>query len=132
MKIKIVTPLGGEYSEENCTYILIHDEVNGSFGMLNNHLPLISTVKIGYVAVTKENKDIDYIALSSAVVRNLDDSVSVTCESIAFGKTKDEAMIAFHNLLDIRREENRERNVELALAENTLKKEIKKTGAGHL
>ena len=132
MNIKIVTPLGVEYSERDCAYVLVHDERNGSFGMLNNHLPVISTVRSGYVAVTKENKDTDYIALAGAIVRNMDDEISITCESIAFGKTKDEALIAFSNLLEIRRQENRERNIELALAENTLKKEIKKTGAGHL
>lgn len=132
MDITIITPNGIEYEEKNCTYILVSDKFVGAFGMLNEHLPVISTISRGYIAITKENKETDYLAISGAILRNKNDIISVTCESAVYGKTKEEALSAFENLLEIRREQNRERNVELALAENQLKKEIKKSGAGHI
>lgn len=132
MNIKVYTPNGIEYEMEKCTYILVSDKYVGAFGMLNDHLPLISTINRGYIAVTKEDKTTDYLAISGAILRNKNNDVSVTCESVIYGATKEEALTSFEEHLEKRREQNRERNVELALAENQLKKEIKKSGAGHI
>ena len=131
MNIKIITPKGIEFEKENIKYIQIFDKKGLSFGMLNSHLPVISTIGRGYVMVETDD-DKDYIALSSGVMRNKNDEVTVTCESALVAKTKDEAVNGFEEMLESRREENRERNIELALAENELRKEIKKTGAGKL
>ncbi|MCR5741449.1 MAG: hypothetical protein K6G38_03220 [Gammaproteobacteria bacterium] len=132
MKVKVFTPSGIQYEERNATYVLAFDKVGGAFGMLENHLPLISTISRGYIAVTKEDKSVDYIAISGAILKNRNNDISITCESVAFGKSKDEALENFEKSLETRRTKNRERNIELALAENELKKEIKKSGAGHL
>ena len=132
MNIKIFTPNGIEYEKKDVIYVALFDKEGASFGMLNNHLPVISTISIGHLEVKLNEKETDYIALSGGILKNRNDEISVTCESIAFGESKDEAMTAFYHLLEIRRNQNRERNIELALAENELKKEIKKSGAGHI
>ena len=132
MNIKVYTPNGIGYEEKDCTYILVFDKYVGAFGMLNEHLPVISTINRGYIVITKADKEIDFLAISGAILRNKNDEVSVTCESIVLGKTKEEALSSFEELINKRREQNRERNIELALAENELKKEIKKSGAGHI
>lgn len=130
MKVKVYTPEGVEF-EGDATYVQIYDHNDGSFGMLNNHLPLISTVDEGYILI-KNDTDDNYCALSGAIIRQNQNIVDVMAETVAFGKTLDEANTAYHKLIEIRQKENRARNIELAMAESELKKEIKKIGGGHL
>ena len=130
MKISIYTPSGLEH-EQDADYLMVMDKINGSFGLLNGHMPLISAISNGYIILRLNDKE-TYIALVGAVLKNEDDIVSVSAEIIAIGDTLEESETALSSLLALRKNQNKARNVELALAENELKKEIKKTGAGHL
>ena len=130
IKITLYTPKGIEYEGETSSLIIM-DQNTGSFGVLEDHIPVISTISRGYVMV-KENETELYLAVEGAVFKFENNTASIVSETLAKGKTKEEAINALIESNKLRKEQNKERNVELAMAENELKKQIKKTGAGHL
>ena len=130
IKITLYTPKGIEYEGETSSLIIM-DQNTCSFGVIENHIPVISTISRGYVMV-KENETELYLAVEGAVFKFENNTASIVSETLAKGKTKEEAINALIESNKLRKEQNKERNVELAMAENELKKQIKKTGAGHL
>ncbi len=130
MRIIIVTPEGELYNEI-VTSVVISSQSNGEYGILSGHLPIVSTIDTGYVKMTY-NQLTYYVVIINGLVQNQNDIITVIAQDAYIGDSKDTAM---KNLTDIRKarlEANKQRNVELALAENELKKQIKQTGAGKL
>ncbi|MFA7561084.1 MAG: ATP synthase F1 subunit epsilon [Candidatus Izemoplasmatales bacterium] len=130
MKISIVTP-DGELYNETVDSIVVSASNNGDYGILSDHVPIISTIDTGYIKL--EQKDlVYYVVIINGVVENHHNKITVIAQDAFIGDSEKDAM---KNLLDIRKsriEENRKRNVELAKAEKELLKQIKQTGAGNL
>lgn len=129
MKLIINTPKGCEYKSE-ANYISVFDYKNGSFGMLDNHVPIISVMEKGYIEV--KNDTLTYIFLENAIIEQHNNTVNVCSSLISIGDTKESSFENFNEMVKERKKQNRDRNIELALAENELKKQIKKSGAGHI
>lgn len=130
MKIIIVTPEGELYNEE-VTSVVVSSANNGEYGMLSGHLPIISTIDTGYVKMTF-NQLTYYVVIVNGLVQQVHDVITVIAQDAYIGESKESA---FENLNQIRKariDSNRQRNVELAMAENELKKQIKQTGAGNI
>lgn len=130
MKIIIVTPEGELYNEE-VTSVVVSSESNGEYGILPGHLPIISTIDTGYVKMTYEQLTY-YVVIVNGLVQQVHDIITVIAQDAFIGESRE---AAFENLFAIRKdriESNRKRNVELVLAENELKKQIKQTGAGNI
>lgn len=130
MKIIVVTPEGELYNEE-VTSVVVSSANNGEYGILPGHLPIISTIDTGYVKMTFE-KLTYYVVIVNGLVQQVHDIITVIAQDAYIGESKE---AAFENLYTIRKariEANRQRNIELAMAENELKKQIKQTGAGNL
>jgi F-type H+-transporting ATPase subunit epsilon len=130
MKIIIVTPEGELYNEE-VTSVVVASHSNGEYGILSGHLPIVSTIDTGYVKMTYEQLTY-YVVIVNGLVQNQHDVITVIAQDAYIGDSKE---AAFENLNQIRKariESNRERNIELAMAENELRKQIKQTGAGNL
>jgi F-type H+-transporting ATPase subunit epsilon len=130
LKISIVTP-DGELYNETVDSIVVSASNNGDYGILSDHVPIISTIDTGYIKL--EQKDlVYYVVIINGVVENHHNKITVIAQDAFIGDSEKDAM---KNLLDIRKsriEENRKRNVELAKAEKELLKQIKQTGAGNL
>jgi len=130
LKIIVVTPEGELYNEE-VTSVVVSSANNGEYGILPGHLPIISTIDTGYVKMTFE-KLTYYVVIVNGLVQQVHDIITVIAQDAYIGESKE---AAFENLYTIRKariEANRQRNIELAMAENELKKQIKQTGAGNL
>lgn len=130
MKIVIVTPEGELYNEE-VTQIIVSSENNGEYGVLKDHLPIISTIDTGYIKL-EQGELVYYVVVINGVVENHNNLITVIAQDAFIGKSKEQA---FENLYAIRKDridENKKRNIELALAEQELMKQIKQTGAGSL
>ncbi|HOP57542.1 MAG TPA: ATP synthase F1 subunit epsilon [Bacillota bacterium] len=128
MRIVIVTPDGELYNEE-VDAIVVSSGNNGEYGVLKDHVPIISTIDTGYIKLEQGNL-IYYVVVINGVVENHDNLITVIAQDAFIGTSKEKA---FKNLNEIRQErlaENRKRNVEFAKAERELKKQIKQTGAG--
>lgn len=130
MNISIVTP-DGELYKETVSSIIVSSSNNGDYEILPNHVPIVSTIDTGYIKLCKEQL-IYFVVIINGIVENHNNQIRVIAQDAYIGNSKDEAM---ENLQAIRKErikENKERNIELAKAEQELQKQIKQTGAGSL
>lgn len=130
MNISIVTP-DGELYNETVNAVVVSSSNNGDYGILSDHLPIISTIDTGYIKLEQEDL-VYYVVIINGVVENHHNKITVIAQDAFIGESKETAM---DNLMEIRKnrlEENRERNIELAKAEQELLKQIKQTGAGNL
>lgn len=130
LSISIITP-NGELYKETVQSVVVASDVAGDYGILVNHLPIVSTIKQGYIKLENEQM-VYYVVVLDAIVEHHNNQITVIASDAFIGQSKEEA---FQNLNDLRKErieENKKRNVELALAEQELKRQIKQTGAGSL
>ena len=130
IKVVFYSPKGKE-KEYECEELRIADKKYGSFGVLENHVPVISVIIEGYMSIKGKNI-CEYVSMLDAVFDFKNNEASIIAEELAYGDSLDEAMQNISEKIEKRRNENRERNVELALAENELKKQIKKIGASNI
>ena len=130
MKIIIVTPEGELYNEE-VTSVVVSSANNGEYGMLSGHLPIISTIDTGYVKMTF-NQLTYYVVIVNGLVQQVHDVITVIAQDAYIGESKESAFDNLNQIRKARMESNRQRNLELAMAENELKKQIKQTGAGNI
>ncbi len=127
--LTIYSPKGIEFSGQ-FNHIQINDRTSGSFGVLSGHVPIISTINEGDIALYSETET--YIALIGAIFKLNNDTATIVSEMVAIGKSSLDAKNNLDLLIKKRIEENKKRNVELALAEHELKKQIKKSKAGSI
>ena len=130
MKIIIVTPEGELYNEE-VTSVVVSSANNGEYGMLTGHLPIISTIDTGYIKMTF-NELTYYVVIVNGLVQQVHNVITVIAQDAYIGESKDAAIENLNQIRKARIESNRQRNLELAMAENELKKQIKQTGAGNV
>jgi F-type H+-transporting ATPase subunit epsilon len=79
MYLEIITPEKKVYSGEVESIRLPGAE--GSFGILNNHAPLIATLKQGTVKVTDASKKIENFVINGGVVEVLHNKITVLAEA---------------------------------------------------
>ena len=77
MELEIVTPDRTIFKGEADLVQL--PGIDGSFEILNNHAPLISVLKHGFIKV-KKNKEEDFYEVKSGVVEVLNNKVLVLAE----------------------------------------------------
>lgn len=79
MYLEIITPEKKVYSGEVEAIRLPGAE--GSFGILDNHAPLIATLKQGTVKVTEVSKKVENFVINGGVVEVLHDKITVLAEA---------------------------------------------------
>ena len=79
MFLEIITPDKKVYSGEVEAVKL--PGADGSFGILNNHAPIIATLKKGIVKVTDAKKQVENFEINGGVVEVLHNKVVVLAEA---------------------------------------------------
>jgi F-type H+-transporting ATPase subunit epsilon len=79
MHLEIITPEKKIYSGDVESIRLPGAE--GSFGILNNHAPLIATLKQGTVKITDVSKKTENFTINGGVVEVLHNKVTVLAEA---------------------------------------------------
>ena len=79
MHLEIITPDKKVYSGEVETVKL--PGADGSFGILNNHAPIIASLKKGTVRVTDSKKNVENFEINGGVVEVQNNKVIVLAES---------------------------------------------------
>jgi F-type H+-transporting ATPase subunit epsilon len=79
MHLEIITPEKTVYTGEVEAVKLPGAE--GSFGILNNHAPLIATLKKGTVKVTDAAKKVENFVINGGVVEVLNNKIIVLAEA---------------------------------------------------
>jgi F-type H+-transporting ATPase subunit epsilon len=80
MYLEIVTPDKKIFSGDVDSVKLPGAE--GSFGILNNHAPIIASLKRGVVKITDTKKQIENFEINGGVVEVLNNKIIVLAESI--------------------------------------------------
>lgn len=128
MKIVIVTP-DGELYNEDVDAIIVSSKNNGEYGILKDHMPIISTIDTGYIKM-EQGDLVYYVVVINGVVENHANLITVIAQDAYIGTSKETALANLNEIRKIRIQENRKRNIEFAKAERELRKQIKQTGAG--
>lgn len=79
LHLEIITPEKNIYSGDVESIRLPGAE--GSFGILNNHAPLIATLKRGTVKITDVSKKVENFVINGGVVEVLHNKVTVLAEA---------------------------------------------------
>lgn len=78
MHLEILTPEKQLFAGDVASVVL--PGINGSFGILNSHAPLISALAKGKVKVNNTNDDIQLFEINGGVVEVLNNKVVVLAE----------------------------------------------------
>lgn len=130
MKIIVSTHQGVMYNEE-VDYVVVHSDSDGEFGIMENHVPVVSVMDEGYVKLVR-GKDEFYIVLVSGILEFHNNEVSVLVQEAHVGQTKESAM---EHLLEIRKErlnKNRKETVDFTQKEKELREHLRNANAGNL
>ena len=130
MKVIVSTHQGVIYDEE-VDYIVVHDQNDGEYAMLSNHIPVVSVLDSGHIKLVKDNESL-YIALLSGIVEFHDNTATVLVQEAQAGKTLESAK---EHLLDLRKErldKNRQESSDFTKMEKELADNIKKSKTGSL
>ena len=130
MKIVIVTPDGELYNEE-VDAIIVSSKNNGEYGILKDHMPIVSTIDTGYIKL-EQGDLVDYVVIINGVIENHANLITVIAQDAYIGASKEAAFKNLNEIREARIEDNKKRNIEFAKAERELKKQIKQTGAGNV
>jgi F-type H+-transporting ATPase subunit epsilon len=130
MKISVVTPHGELYNE-HIDYVVVSSKMNGEFAIMNDHIPIISSIDTGYVKMVRDNKEL-FTVIINGVVEHSNNIINVIAQEAHVGLSKDSAMDHLNTVREERLKENKRRNVDFAKAERELKKNVKDAKAGNL
>ncbi len=79
MYLEIITPEKKVYAGDVDAVKL--PGADGSFGILNNHAPIIATLKKGTVKVTDSTKKVENFEINGGVVEVLNNKITVLAEA---------------------------------------------------
>jgi len=130
MKISVVTPQGELYNE-NIDYVVVSSKMNGEFAIMQDHIPIISSIDTGYVKMVRDNKEL-FTVIINGVVEHNNNIINVIAQEAHVGLSKDSAMDHLNTVREERLKENKRRNVDFAKAERELKQNVKEAQAGKL
>mgnify|MGYP000043847977 FL=1 len=130
MKITVVTPQGELYNED-VDYVVVTSQMNGEFAIMKGHIPIISTIDIGYVKMVRGEQKL-FTVVINGVVEHQKDIVSVIAQEAHVGMSETSALDHLVTVRKERLEENKRRNVDFVQAERELKRNVKQAGAGKL
>ena len=130
MNISVVTPYGELYNE-SIDYVVVSSKMNGEFAIMKDHVPIISSIDVGYVKMVRGDKQL-YTVIINGVVEHTNNIINVIAQEAHIGLSKDSAMDHLNVVREERIKENKRRNVDFAKAERELKKNLKDAKAGTL
>ena len=92
LKITVVTPNGTIY--DGMVDYLVIDGNAGQMGILENHVPVVVPVKLGFLKLVKGSEEFFYY-LSGAILEQKNNVVSVIAQEASSGNTIEDAKKKF-------------------------------------
>lgn len=129
MNLSIVTPKGTSY-QGIVDYIVV-DGDNGQLAILKNHVPIVVSIRLGYVKRVSGNEEI-YHLISGGLLEFSQDTATVIAQETVEGKTLEEAKQALQRLRDTQKETNRKGAMDFSEMERELALNLKEIQASKL
>ena len=130
MKIVISTHQGVLYNEE-IDYVVVHDQDDGEYTIMHNHIPVVSVMEEGYLKLVKEDNEL-YILVVSGILEFHDNYCTVTVQEAQAGRTLESTKVHLAEVRKERLERNRKESTDFTEKEKELRKHIKEAKAGRL
>ena len=94
-RLAIITPNGKIFDDQ--VEFLSAPGTEGSFGVLNHHAPMVSTLRKGVVSIQQNNVE-KFFALNSGVLEvDSQSNVLLLSDTVASGQSKEEAASKLNN-----------------------------------
>ena len=129
MKIIISTHQGLMYSETIDSFVIKNQD--GEFGCLENHVPIISLIKEGYVKMTRGDITV-FVVLINAVMEFSNNNCNILTQEAQIGKSLEDAKNILSEILKERLDSNKKQQVDYTELEKEMNKHIKTARAGSL
>lgn len=129
MRLTIVTPKGKFYDDE-VNHVVI-DGDNGQIAILENHSPIVISVKEGFIKRVIDDEEYYYM-VEGAIIEYQKNVVNVIAQEINYGDTLESAKESFDKMREHQRKENNRKLIDFTKLERDLAKNIKEINASKL
>lgn len=129
MNLSIVTPKGTSY-QGTVDYIVV-DGDNGQLAILAHHVPIVVSIRLGYVKRVNGNEEI-YHLISGGLLEFSQDTATVIAQETVEGKTLEDAKQALQRLRATQKEANRKGAMDFSEMERELALNLKEIQASKL
>ena len=130
MRIVVSTHQGTLYNDI-VDYIVVHSTKDGEYGILENHVPVVSIIEEGYVKLVRDKNEF-YVAIFSGILEFHNNVATVLVQEAHIGENIEAAKKYLLEARAERLEKNREESTDFTQMEKELRENIKKTQAGNL
>lgn len=130
MRVIVSTHQGNLYNEE-VDYVVIDSNKDGSFGIMENHVPVVAVMDEGYIKLVRD-KDEYYVVLVSGIVEYHDGVVTALVQEAHIGRDQNQAKAYLEEIRKERMEKNKQESVDFTQKEKELRENLKKAAAGNL
>lgn len=130
MKIIVSSHQGNLYNED-VDYIVVFSQADGAYGIMENHVPVVSVMEEGYIKLVR-GSDEYYIMIISGILEFHDNQAVVLVQEAHIGVTPEEAKKYIEEIRKERLEKNKKEAVDFTKMESELRDNLKKANAGNL
>ena len=130
MKIVVSTHQGVLYNEE-IDYVVVHDQDDGEYAIMENHIPVVSVMEEGYLKLVKGTFEL-YVLVVSGILEFHDNFCTVTVQEAQAGRTLESTKTHLAEVRKERLERNRKESTDFTEKVKELSENIKKANAGNL
>lgn len=129
MKLSIVTPKGLSFEGE-VDHIVV-DGDNGQLAILKNHIPIVVSIRDGFVKHVIDNEELFYVIYGGLLEFN-DNVATVIAQETVAGKTLEDAKKSLEEIRKNQKEANRKFSMDFSEMERDLALNLKKIQASKL
>ena len=130
MKIEIVTPSKILYNNE-IEYFVAKGS-NGEFAILKDHIPMVSTIKEGFIKIVKTDKSERFFYVDSAIVEFKKNKANILAQIAIEGSTIEEAKKIYTEYKQTIEKKHKKDKMDYTKIEKELHKNIKKAKASKI
>ena len=130
MKIIVSTHQGTLYND-TVDYVVVHSTKDGEYGIMENHVPVVSIIEEGYVKLVRDKNEF-YVVIFSGILEFHNNVVTVLVQEAHIGEDVASAKKYLLEARAERLEKNRQDSTDFTQKEKELRESIAKSKAGHL
>lgn len=130
MKIIVSTHQGNLYNEE-VDYLVVHSNTDGDFGIMQNHVPVVSVMEEGYIKLVRGDIEL-YIVVLSGILEFSNNVATILVQEAHIGQNIESALEHLNAIRKEKLERNRKEGSDFTKKEKELRDHLKNSGAGSL
>jgi F-type H+-transporting ATPase subunit epsilon len=130
MRIIVSTHQGTLY-DDTVDYVVVHSTKDGEYGIMENHVPVVSIIEEGYVKLVRDKNEF-YVVIFSGILEFHDNIVTVLVQEAHIGENVEAAKKYLLEARAERLEKNRQEGADFTQKEKELRESIARSKAGQL